>query len=310
MAYVRQYREGMGQDYTTTLREALAASRQQAGLSGQQLTPQQQAGIAQGVLAPYLGVYGTGLQGAYERDVELARMEEEYDLAKMEQKQAEKTAETAAVSQFGSLALLGGHLYGPEGGAGTTAAGGGAASYGGAFAESAPAASGGGAAGTGTASGGAATWGNAFAFVGGGMVGYGVSPYGQQLEEGIGRPGSIAMALPFGAPAPGGHHKKGGERLGMMAIGAGGGYLATGGNPIGAAGGALGGFLQENPETGKRGYQEIYSWYLKPAVKGTAHDIKQVGRIAGNVFTDPGRVARKISLRGAQKAYKKVKKLF
>lgn len=269
MAYVRSYRTGMHEQYGSTLREALAARGQQAGLMGRSLSPDEIAAIARGVLTPYLDPYGSGLQEAYEMDVQQAQYEKDLALEKEALKQQEKAAETAAVGQAGSAAVAGGALYekyyGTRGG--ETSAG--SASYGGAYSESAGATTGGG---TGTTQGGywsQGGWGNAFAFVGGGMVGYGVSPYGQQMEEGTGRPGALVVK-----PLPGGHSERGGERLGMMATGAGAGYLSTGGSPAGAIGGAVGGYFQENPETGKRGYQESYSWHIKPAWKGAVHDIK------------------------------------
>lgn len=291
----------MAQDYSTNLREALAMAGQRSTLAGRTMSPEQMAAIAQGVLTPYLGAYGTGMEQAYQADLEQAQAEKEYEMEQEALKQEEKAAETAAVGQFGSLALAGGHAYGVHGGgaatgAGTTSAG--SVAYGGAYSEAAPATTG---AGTGTTQGSVMTqggWGSAFAFVGGGMVGYAVSPYGQQLEEGTGRPGSIITK-----PLPGGHSKRGGERMGMMATGAAGGGLATGGHPAGFIGGAVGGYLQENPETGKRGYQETYSWYIKPAWKGAIHDIKSIATVD---------VVKKVLQPREQikKGYKRLKKLF
>ena len=288
MAYQQTYRRGMHQQYGSTLRDALLASGQQARLSGRPLSEAEIAEIAKGVLQPYLSPYGPGLEAAREMDIEQQQINKDLALEKERLRQEEKAEETQAVGQAGTGVLMSGQLYEKYYGSG----GGGGAAGGGA---------GGGEGGT--TSGGGGGWGNAFAFVGGGTTGYAASPYGQQLEEGTGRPGRIPMKA-----APGGHSRRGGERLGMMGMGALAGGAVTGGNPYGAAGGAIGGYLQENPETGKRGYQETYSWYIKPAWKGAVHDIKSVGELAGKAITDPTQVVKRMT--NVKKGWKRVKKLF
>jgi len=293
------YRRGMHQQYGTSLREALSASSQQAALTGRSLTPEEVSAIAQGVLTPYLAPYGGGLEQAYEMDVEQQRYNRELSEEKELLKQEQKAQETAAVGQAGSAAIAGGMLYEQYYGGGAGASSSAGAGAGGTQ---------GGGAGTGTTQAGAGGWGNAFAFVGGGAVGYAVSPYGQQIEEGTGGQSRIIFAT---TPGPGGSRRQG-QRLGMMVTGAAGGYAATGGNPYGAAGGLVGGYMQENPETGKRGYQETYSYYIKPAWKGAAHDVRTAGRFVGGGITQPEETVKKIlsPKRAARKAYRKVKNLF
>jgi hypothetical protein len=278
----------MHQQYGATLREAIAAGSQQAALTGRSLTPEEVSAIARGVLTPYLAPYGGGLEEAYEMDLEQQRYEKELAEERELMKQEEKAAETATVGQAGAAAIAGGQLYETY--------------YGG----SAAAGSGVGGAGAGAGGGSTTTtsgWGNAFAFVGGGAVGYAASPYGQQAEEGTG-----GMTRYVFKAIPGGSSRREGQRTGMMAVGGAAGGAATGGNPYGAAGGVIGGFMQENPETGKRGYQEAYSWYIKPAWKGAAHDVNVVAESYGpKSLVQPRKLIKKAT--NIKKGLKKVKKL-
>lgn len=278
MAYMSRYRQGMAQDYSTNLREALAMAGQRSTLAGRTMSPEQMAAIAQGVLTPYLGAYGTGMEQAYQADLEQAQAEKEYEMEQEALKQEEKAAETAAVGQAGSAAIAGGMLYEKYYAGGQAGAGGG-----------------GGGAGAGTTTTSGAGWGSAFAFVGGGAVGYTVAPYGQQAEEGIGGPTRMLFK-----PDPiGTNSRRRGQRLGMMATGGLAGGVATGGSPYGAAGGVVGGYFAENPETGKRGYQETWEYEIKPAYQ------KVVEPYSIRPFFKPEAAARKSIMKTEKKLRKK-----
>jgi hypothetical protein len=276
----------MNENYSTVLRQMLQRSRQQESLGGRALSPGERAAMIQGVLMPYTESYRTGMMAAREREEEAARYDEEQDLREQQLKQQEEAAEVAGYTQLAQIGVGGATQYAMTSGGG----GGGAATSGHAAGS-----------GSSTSSGGGGGWGGpALAFVGGGAVGYGVSPYGQKLEEGTGgQTRAIFKADPFGGS------RRRGQRVGMMAAGGIGGGAATGGNPYGAAGGVIGGYFQENPETGKRGYQEQWEYEIKPLYKSTVRPVARFATgAAGRLFrSEPTGVGKKVT-----KTVKKIKK--
>jgi hypothetical protein len=226
------------------------------------------------------------MMAAREREEEAARFDEEQELREQELRQQEEAAEVAGYTQLAQIGVGGAAQYAMTSGGGS----GGAATTGHAAGSGSSTSSGGGGGGYG---------GPALAFVAGGAVGYGVSPYGQKLEEGTGgQTRAIFKADPFGGS------RRRGQRVGMMAAGGIGGGVATGGNPYGAAGGVIGGYFQENPETGKRGYQEQWEYEIKPLYKSTIRPVARFHRDAGRKLleSEPTGVGKKVV-----KATKKLK---
>jgi len=258
------YRESLYRDYQSSLDEALRQVGMRERLAGKPLSPAERASIIQGILMPYSSQYAGGLEAEAARAQEQERLE----MQKEQMKQQQEAAEMAGYAQLGSLGLAGAQYYSTHSGGGGAGASGSSSGGGG-----------GGAYGT------SGTWyGNAAAFGGGLAAGYYASPYGQQAEEGTGGLSRYPYK-PIGSLGGGGSRRTG-QRLGMVSVGAGAGYLGTGGNPYGAAGGFIGGYLQENPETGKRGYQEDWEYRIKPAYQGTIQPAFKLARRTTAPFTD------------------------
>jgi hypothetical protein len=71
-----------------------------------------------------------------------------------------------------------------------------------------------------------------------------------------------------------------GERLAAMGVGGGLGFLS--GGPLGAVAGTAGAFFAENPATGKRGYQEMWKYDVKPWGQKVGKDINL--KAYGDIF--------------------------
>jgi len=293
------YRESLYRDYQSSLDEALRQVGMRERLAGKPLSLAERASIIQGILMPYSSQYAGGLEAEAARAQEQERMDMQRDALKQQQ-EADKMA---GYTQLASLGLMGTQYYmrtsgantaatpaaGGGAGAGTTTgttAGGGAGAETGMAPHGAYAESGSGTTTAGTGSGGTKPYGQGagagtgstswwttegryggqwygpyVGFASGVGAGYAASPYGQQAEEGTGGLSRYPYK-PIGGILGGGSRRTG-QRLGMVSVGAGAGTLA-GGWPYGTAGGFVGGYLQENPETGKRGYQEDWEYRIKP----------------------------------------------
>lgn len=122
----------------------------------------------------------------------------------------------------------------------------------------------------------------------GGMAGYQMSPYGAYVYTAMHGYSPGGLAAPVGA-APGAMAgartdreamTARGQRVDMVGTGAvsgaatgatigamGGGVGALPGAVIGAIAGGVGGWFQENPYSGKRGYQEAWSYEIEPILR-------------------------------------------
>jgi len=253
------YRESLYRDYQSSLDEALRQVSQRERLAGKPLSPAERAAIIQGILMPYSSQYASGLEAEAAR----AQEQERLDMQKEQMKQQQEANEMAGYAQLGALGLAGAQYYSSS----SSGGGGGAGTGGGGGGENTPQGRGGLVGG----------------FAAGVPAGYFASPYGQKAEEGTGGLSRYPYK-PIGGILGGGSRRTG-QRGGMLAVGGVAGTMA-GGFPAGTAGGMVGAYLQENPETGKRGYQEDWEYRIKPMYQKQIQPMINLAYRTTTPFTD------------------------